>query len=151
MINSVTINYSGDYDKQLDLMVRNFFATIQVDISYHNIDTDQPESIPSSLVSQTICLMLTSEKMVVNYDGTYSLETYGRNSNKIQAIKFLRAITNCGLREAKDLVEIFCIAPTKAEELTFMRKVKEHLDPLSPAAVRNAIIECNNMIKLIKG
>jgi hypothetical protein len=146
MINSITINYSGDYDKQLDLMVRNFFATINVEVNTYNEDIEGVTKVPTALIAQAIYVILQNPPGVQGGALTFS--------GKIDAIKFLRGLGVSGLREAKDLVEIFStgsgLSVNKSEELTFMRRVRPHLPDLTPGEVKDAILKCNYIIDLAR-
>lgn len=61
------------------------------------------------------CAMLTATAKGVSTPRHYTLaeyakmivdvDTYGNSPRKINMIKLLRAITNCGLKEAKDAIE----------------------------------------------
>lgn len=100
------------FNNKLMLHVPNFGLRIEVE-SY--AVSDMIRALRPHLTDPSILSVLTSEENwgitleeKVSGDLTYILDCIGKHwvaANKIQSIKLVRKVFDCGLREAKDAVE----------------------------------------------
>ena len=100
------------FKNKLMLRVHDFGLRIEVE-SY--AVSDMIRALRPHLTDPSILLVLMSEanweitlEEKVSDDLTYILDCIGKPwvaTNKIQSIKLVRRVFNCGLREAKDAVE----------------------------------------------